>query len=426
MLTALAYHLPKALEEENFTMGKVYEAFKMQKPEEIVLEKTKSSELNKQTLTTEHFTSIQEVNKTEWNQLLGYRGSFDWDGLNLLEESFKNNIQPENNWTFDYFTVKDQAGKPVLSTFITSSINKDDMLAPAPISKQIEATRNAGDPYYLTSKVLMMGSMLTEGEHLFIDKSSLYWKEAMHLLFDKINELQEKYKATMISLRDLNGDDKEMDSFLLENGFIKTFMPENCTIKGMNWENRDQFLQTLSYKSRRHLKESVIRYENQYDISIVSNPNEEEIKHYYDLYLNVKRNNLLLNTFELPYKLFKNIASAKNWEIISLKLKDNQNDKAIAVVFSHIGNDVYNPMIMGLDYKYLHSHKCYKQALYRIVERSRQLNLKNINFGYAASTEKKKLGANINTPAVYIQARDNYSMQVIASMSYVEREKVTV
>jgi len=121
--------------------------------------------LNRSQLKTEHFKTVESIDQIEWNNLFGERGSFDWGGLKFLEESFSGNQLPEDNWDFDYLIIRDNSGKSVLATFLTTALWKDDMLSPAEISLQVEDMRKT-DPYYLTSKVISLGSLLTEGNHL--------------------------------------------------------------------------------------------------------------------------------------------------------------------------------------------------------------------------------------------------------------------
>ena len=153
-------------------------------PEEEKIDEAIVSLVNQSALKIEHSTSVESVDRVEWDDLLGDRGTFDWNGLKFLEDSFSGNKKAENNWTFDYIVIRDHSGKPILATFLTSCLNKDDMIAPQEVSHQIEQMR-VEDPYYLTSYTLFMGSMLTEGDHLFINKEEPSHKESMSLSSSK-------------------------------------------------------------------------------------------------------------------------------------------------------------------------------------------------------------------------------------------------
>ena len=429
MVAALAYHHAEVLKEENFPISKVYQAFKMKEPveqkiQEVIVEIEKSS-----TLQVEHVNSIKEVNKEEWNALLGNRGSFDWEGLKFLEESFVDNASRENNWLFDYLIIRDDLNKPVLATFLTTTIWKDDMLAPEAVSLQVEAKRKVlKDDYYLTSKIVSVGSLLTEGEHIYIDRTSPYWKEAMNILLEKMARLQEKNKASGTLIRDWKQGDDEMDNFLMDNGYFKLGMPATHVVDTAQWGNKDTFLATLSKKNRRHMREGVFRHEDKYEVKIVKDATSEEIEHWYMLYMNVKNRSLLLNTFALPLKAFENMAKHENWEVMTLTLKpefDSREDrKPVVVIFSYVTSEKYNPMIMGIDYDFQEEYKCYKQALYQLVERGGKLGKKAVNLGLAASIEKQKYGAKPLEIVAYMQAQDNYSLEVVSSVNVMESATV--
>lgn len=415
MVRTMARELPKALEEEGVTFEDIYKAFKMPVPEQQLLDRKVESVIN-QALSFKvcHYKTIRDVDPNEWNTLFANKGTFDWNGLQLLENSFSDNTHPESNWEFDYLVIKDIAtGKPVVATFLTTTLWKDDMLSPGAVSENVEA-RRVVDPYYLTSKVVSTGSLLTEGEHLFIDRSSSNWKDAMRLLFDQLNNIQEKHNTNSIVLRDFQQVDEELEGFLIDNGFFKVAMPDNHVITDLSWNDPDHFYQGLSKWSKAHLRKQVKRYEEHYEIRIEKDPTEADIKHWYSLYENVKNNSLELNTFILPEKLFTHIAHDPSWEVMTLNLGDKK--RTVGVVFSYKEGDNYVPMIIGLDYSYNKEYKIYRQALYQLVMRAKTLGKKKIHLGFAASVEKKKLGANVYPTYAFMQTRDNYNAQALATM----------
>ena len=138
-------------------------------------------------LTLEHHRSAAALDATEWDSLLGERGTFTVDGLQFLERAFAGGEErPEDEWNFHYYVVRDRAGKAVLATFFTAALWKDDMMASAEVSELVEQ-RRAEDPYYLTSMTFAMGSLLTEGDHLYLDRNA-DWKGALDLLMGAVSE----------------------------------------------------------------------------------------------------------------------------------------------------------------------------------------------------------------------------------------------
>ena len=71
----------------------------------------------------------------------------------------------------------------------------------AEVSELVEQ-RRAEDPYYLTSTTFAMGSLLTEGDHLYLDRNA-DWKGALDLLMAAVSEHAKAAGAGTIVLRDL-------------------------------------------------------------------------------------------------------------------------------------------------------------------------------------------------------------------------------
>ena len=53
-------------------------------------------------------------------------------------------------------------------TFITVALTKDDMFHETHISEKIEIERSNSDPYFLTSKTVLTGSLITKGNHVLL------------------------------------------------------------------------------------------------------------------------------------------------------------------------------------------------------------------------------------------------------------------
>jgi len=413
MTQAMAHHFPLAFKEESRDYEDITQSFKV--PVTLQALTQNKSSLYQQ-FKVEHYYSIYEVSKSEWDKLLGHEGSFDWEGLKFLEKTFAQQKEPENNWKFHYFIIRDQHNHPVLATFFTELLIKDDMLSPASVSEKIEILRNK-DPYYLTSKVLMMGSLLTEGQHLYLDKQHKDWKDALLLLLDLATETQEKAQAVGIQLRDFNADDEALRKFFLDQGFIRVRMPDAHVIKNLNWETQEEYYQSLSHNSKKHIRKYVFRYSDNFRISITNKPS---VSHFYDLYKNVKQKNLELNTFNLPKNIFERMTDHGQWEFIEIFLKNNEVEKneifPVAAGACYITEKNYCPMIVGLDYKATAEYECYRQMLFQVVLRARALNKEKIYFGMGASIEKQKFGAIPLKKVAYLQMKDNYHMEVISTV----------
>ncbi len=104
----------------------------------------RSREPARRRCTLEHHRSAAALDATEWDGLLGERGTFTVDGLRFLERAFAGGERPEDEWNFHYYVVRDREGKAVLATFFTAALWKDDMMASAEVSELVEAAPRRG------------------------------------------------------------------------------------------------------------------------------------------------------------------------------------------------------------------------------------------------------------------------------------------
>jgi 7-keto-8-aminopelargonate synthetase-like enzyme len=418
MIAALAEELPLAMKEEGISEEAIYRAFRLPMPDEAMSEKKATQAINQALqLQMDCFTSASELDPIEWNSLFEGKGNFDFQGVCFLERTFTANSAPENNWQFDYIIVRDNENQPVAATFLTTALCKDDMLSPAPVSKHIEQLR-FDNPYYLTSRTISTGCLFSEGSHLYINRQSPFWKEALQLIFEKITQLQETHEANTVLLRDFNGEDEELNVFLMDNGFFRLAMPETNVFDLSVWQNRDEYIAGLSPRSRKHFRQDIIRYEDEYQVRNAQNPGKEEIIHWYQLYCNVKNRNFELNTFSLPYKLFEGIATSPGWDILTLHLKNKPGQPCVGVIMSYQSGDAYASMMIGMDYDYLNDYQLYKQCLYRMVTRAKQRGCNRVFSGFSANFEKRKLGATQVPVYSFVQVKDDYNLKEIDNIAF--------
>jgi 7-keto-8-aminopelargonate synthetase-like enzyme len=376
----------------------------------------------------ERVDTIEKIPAGEWDLCLGGRGSFSWQGLHFLERAFRHNPDPENDWRFHYYRVLDADGRPRLATFFTDALWKADMLAPVAVSKKLEDLRRK-DPHFLVSRAFAMGSLLTEGNHLFIDAESRRpgtgeWKELIAMLLEAVGEDAESRGAESVVLRDLPDGDPEMDALLLDHGFAKMAAPD-AMVAELSWRSEDDLLRGLSRKFRRHHIAQVLPWNDTYSAHVIdpttARPNPDELSHLYDLYLNVKQRSFDLNTFALPRDVFGLMAEAPGWELLTLRMRPGASQQApedpVAVVACFVGDDRYVPTVIGLDYRFVRSHGLYRQCLRHILLRAKQLGRRRVDFGLGAPLEKRRFGANAESTVYYVRAEDHYAFDVIHQIS---------
>ncbi len=111
--------------------------------------------------------------------------------------------------------------------------------------------------------------------------------EALRLLLDKIEALDEKLKTAMVVLRDF-AFDKKMNEFLHNHAFLKIDMPESCVMSDLNWNTVDEYVASYRPRSRKHFRADIQPYEKYFDIEFKPNATDKELEEYYTLYENVR------------------------------------------------------------------------------------------------------------------------------------------
>jgi 7-keto-8-aminopelargonate synthetase-like enzyme len=365
----------------------------------------------------EHHRSINALDAREWDSLLGARGSFSVTGLDFLERAFTHG-RPEDRWAFHYYVVRDAQARPLLATFFTAGLWKEDMLSTSAVSRLVEA-RRADDPYYLTARTFAMGSLLTEGDHLYLDRSA-DWRGALRMLLEAISEDAEQAGAGTLVLRDLAAGDLELGHALHEHGYVKLPMPDSLIIDTVVLDD-DQWLDGLSSRSRVHQRREVLPFDDTFGVEILHHggraPSDHELAQLHGLYCNVREHSLEINSFELPPTLLREMLAHDCWELMVMRLRDETSGQPVAFGAHFIGAHHYAPMIIGLDYAHVRSQHSYRQALRQALLRARVHRSERILFGMGASLEKHRFGATASQRCAYAQSAEHYNQEVLAGFA---------
>ena len=408
---AMAFHFPKALEATGTTEANIRTAFKMA-PSAAAAAACPSQDASLQIQETR---TISTIDRTEWNSRVGQHGMLDWDGMAYLEKAFAGSNDPKDRLDFYYYTVRDAAGSTVLMAFFTCGLWKDDLMATESVSRHLEEIRKA-DPLYLTSRVLSLGSLFTEGQHWHIDSAHPMAEHAMRLLLDTAAALYEKLDADMLVLRDFDPGTR-WDALIQAQGFFRMDMPESCVLEGKHWKTYDEFAALLGPRSRRHFQEEIRPFEKYYDITYRETLDSEELERAHQLYCNVHEKNLAVNTFRYPKEVFEAMSGSPNWEFLLLSLKDGSGAPFVGVMFCYKNAAAsYVPILVGMDYEAGDGFGLYRQLLFQTAKRARDLGMERVDFGISASFEKRKLGAAVLPKVAYVQSRDNYAMELMQTL----------
>jgi 7-keto-8-aminopelargonate synthetase-like enzyme len=433
-VTALARCLPLAMAEEGATIEDLRRAFNGQLrgragiqpdgPPTIPVPRAAPSGLR-----LERARSISDVDPAEWDALLGHRGFFDVAALRTLEDVFAARGgagRDEDAWDFSYFVVRDDDGVPVAATFFTTALWKDDMLSPAHVSQEVERRRAGVDgPRFLTSPMVGMGSLLTEGDHLYLDRSR-DWQAALRLILTAARAEEDRVGAAAVALRDLPDEDEELHRFLLGEGLLRLPVADTWVLD-VDFADDEAFLAGLTRKRRYHQRTRVLGMEPAFTVQVLEGGSPEaaalpaaDRDALYDLYRAVHARAFELNVFPLPRRLLDAVLESQAWEVVLLHLRDHAPEPvAFAVQHVGVGNPPAHvaPVFIGLDYRFVATHHTYQQLLFQALRSARRRGARRVLYGMSADLHKARFGARREKRWAYVQPTDTYNSDVLALLA---------
>jgi 7-keto-8-aminopelargonate synthetase-like enzyme len=425
VVAALARNLPRALADEGATVDDLRRAFARQlrgRPEILPTPRPAPTELR-----LERFGSIRDVDAAEWNALLGSRGAFDVAGLRTLEAVFGAGGaggagQTEDAWDFHYLVVRDTDGTPVAATFFTTALWKDDMLSPAAVSREVERRRQeAADPFFLTSPMVGMGTLLTEGDHLYLDRGR-DWRTALRMILQAARAVEDAVGAAAVVLRDLPDGDDELHEFLLGEGLLRLPVADSW-IRAVDFADDEEFLAQLRRKHRYHQRTSVLAWEPAFRVEVLEGGTPAAMAYpavrrdaLHSLYRAVHARAFDLNVFPLPRRLIDAVLENPGWEVVVLHLAERP-EEPVAFAVSRVTAGHVQPVFIGLDYDYVASHHSYQQLLLQALRSAQRHGARRILFGMSADLQKARFGAVAEKRWAYVQATDTYNADVLAHLA---------
>ncbi|HEA29175.1 MAG TPA: GNAT family N-acetyltransferase [Leeuwenhoekiella sp.] len=367
-----------------------------------------------ETLDVVMYKTITDFKPEFWDNHFAGQGILDWNGWNFIEKVFSHGELPENQWRFFYFSITDSKGELVLLGAFSLCLWKEDLLAPVEVSKKIERQRLL-NPYDLTSNVLSLGSLFSDGMPLYVDKDHAEHEKALDILINKLDILGDRHEAPKLIFRDFLYS-KDWDRTFNKKGFIPMDMPETALVENLSWDGEKEFLKGLSTRSRKHFKKDIQPYQDKVRVRIRSTVEKKELNRFYELYKNVKERNLGLNTFPYPFELFEEMNVSPQWEFIYLETPDDIGTEILGVMFCYKNSErTYVPSLIGMDYEHNREYQTYRQLLYESIKRANHLGFLTVDFGISANFEKRKLGAKLHKRRAYVRSENNFIAEVLES-----------
>ncbi|HMV66012.1 MAG TPA: bifunctional aminotransferase class I/II-fold pyridoxal phosphate-dependent enzyme/GNAT family N-acetyltransferase [Myxococcota bacterium] len=363
-------------------------------------------------LRVEHRTSILDVDRSEWDTHMGGVAHCSWEAQLAVESVFRDQPLPEHNWRCHYLMIRDPVGRLVGMTFFTVALHKDDMLMRAEVSMAIEERRQS-DPYFLSSLALLMGSGLSEGNHLWLDPNGP-WRAVVHAVLREAAAIGERAGTGMLMVRDLPSGDAEMDALMLREGLVRMETLPTHQVE-ITWRDDEGMVEQASRRMRKHVQE-ILERDSRFEFHVYAGGAVDaratlDTAWLMRLYRNVAEKKFRLNMFFMPDNLLDGLLRSPAWEIVTLTLRPEAggDGRPVAMYVAHRYGQHYSPLIVGLDYRHVFTEKTYRALLVKALRRAAELGMTVCHMGMDAEVEKLRLGASAARTCAYVQVRDHYN-----------------
>lgn len=339
LCAALAHHLPLALEENQVDPADLDRLFERALPSEswggidlrsrvARLPAREGSRVDNSPVRVEQYRTVHDIDAEQWDRWMEGRGASSWSALSMAERVFRDQPRREFNWDWRYLVAYDQAGEVAGATYCTHALTKDDMWMRPEVSS-IAEERRKDDPYFLSSETLLLGSALSEGNHLYIrpDADAAVVREA---LIGELEKIAEEWGVEKVALRDFASDDQELDGWMHDRDWVKVPIMDSYRVTDVE-ESEEAMIACRARRSnrakrvRRYFKglaEHAPNYRRViYGLNGEQLP-EEWIPHLYRLYRNVSDKALRIKDFGFPEDLLGAMLQCPAWEVVGLHLND--------------------------------------------------------------------------------------------------------
>lgn len=269
------------------------------------------------------------------------------------------------------------------------------------------------------SKVISTGSLITEGPHLYLDKTKPLHPQALKKFIYLVQQIYEERQLDAIVIRDFYESDDLIDKSFCNEGFLRLNIMERYVINLENTASENDFYNSLSKRSKQHFREDVKKYLKHFDFEYADEISKEETEIIYKLYSNVSNKNLTINSHLLPLNFFSSFAKLPNSEYILLRIKNQDGSitpEVVSAILCYKTKNSYIPLIIGMNYNYLKPFKIYKQSLYQIVRRALLLKKNTVLMGFGAPIEKRKVNGKEMKAFGYFLFRETFHLDILPNI----------
>jgi hypothetical protein len=271
-----------------------------------------------------------------------------------------------------------------------------------------------------------MGSLLTEGDHLYLDRSR-DWRTALRLILQAARIEEDAAGAAAVVLRDLPEGDDELHTFLLGEGLLRIPVADSW-VREVGFADDEEFLAGLTRKYRYHQRTRVLAREPEFDVEVLAggSPAARALPAMvrdamYERYRAVHARAFDLNVFPLPRRLLDAVLDSPAFEVVLLRLADRRgpDEPADVVAFAvqHVTGEHVVPLFVGLDYAYVRTRSSYQVLLLQALRSAQRRGSPVVRLGLGADLQKARFGARRERRWAYVLADETYNADVLAHLA---------
>ena len=418
LITRLAWHYPRILSMHDSSREKLVTAFKRSGVASSLTKEVAApvqpEPASRSQLRVNVSASIHHVSQQAWDALFDGRGPMNHRTLAMFEQAFAHNEELGQNLDWRYVIVYAD-GRIVAATWFFIGHVKDDVFAAEHISERVENIRQDEDPSFLVSKAVVMGSPISVGSQLYLDRTHHEHCSALELIVEAANQIKLECGAEKVLLRDFTKHDVKLRESISRLGFVELELSNSMVLEVQkNWANPLEYLGLLDRKKRNYVRREILRHESFFEQATSQVTGLDE---YYQLYQKVHARGRLINTFALPKALFREAFEHPDFDLVSLYRTNEHGEQQLAsFVLSHNRDGYYTGLVVGIDYDLVAPSSPYKQVLYQMTQRANILGAHTVDFGASAELIKRQLGARPIGYCAFMCADDDFSVQVMANL----------
>jgi len=348
-----------------------------------------TSQFRKTRLKTRLIKQIKDVSPSEWIKVYPHVPE-NYYFLKTLDES---NF---DQFSFYYILVYDRKELVGAAPCFTVDYSLDTSIA-GPLRKVTNSIKKV-IPNLFSLKALVCGIPMGQGQvGVAADAQAV-----MEAIERRMEQLARKVKAPIIAFKDFDESSGALLDPLLKRGFLKIdSLP--TTHLSLNFNNFEQYLQSLSLNSRSHLRRKFkktshakIEYTQAHELD------EKTLQEAYKLYLQVVNTHDL--GFEvLPIDFFRNIA--RNMPKESRFFLWTVDGKLAAFMFCLIQDDFLLDYFLGFDYEISRKYYLYFLKFKDSITWSIEHGIKKYEMGTTGYDPKRQLGFKFIPLYLYVKMR---------------------